>query len=219
MPRRQEFWGWIVFILGAGAYLPIAIGGWQHPTEVNMASYSIWLIISGMLLYSSHSQGFAGWRMPLGFFFGNGSLLVLGFTRGGYTFNLGQAETIALYGVIGTLSLWVAVGTVTKKWKPRILFLGGVTADILSFYPQLKQYLLPHEPPTDLMISGWCLWILMAFINVFLVEEFYKKLTMPRTVYEQRYEKSKSMLLIAEESIFSIENGVFMIVTVLVMVR
>jgi ABC-type uncharacterized transport system permease subunit len=157
--------------------------------------------------------------MPLGFFFGNGSLLVLGFTRGGYTFNLGQAETIALYGVIGTLSLWVAVGTVTKKWKPRILFLGGVTADILSFYPQLKQYLLPHEPPTDLMISGWCLWILMAFINVFLVEEFYKKLTMPRTVYEQRYEKSKSMLLIAEESIFSIENGVFMIVTVLVMVR
>lgn len=219
MPRRQEFWGWIVFILGAGAYLPIAIGGWQHPAEVNIASYSIWLIISGMLLYSSHSQGFAGWRMPLGFFFGNGSLLVLGFTRGGYTFNLGPAETLALYGVIGTLSVWVAVGTMMKKWKPRILFLGGVTADILSFYPQLKQYLLPHEPPTDLMILGWCLWILMAFINIILVEEFFKKLMMTRAMYERHYEKPKDALLIAEESIFSIENGVFMIVTVLVMIR
>ena len=219
MPHRQEFCGQIVFILGAGAYLPIAIGGWQHPAEVNIASYSIWLIISGMLLYSSHSQGFAGWRMPLGFFFGNGSLLVLGFIRGGYTFNLGPAETLALYGVIGTLSMWVAVGTMTKKWKPRILFLGGVTTDVLSFYPQLKQYLLPHEPPTSLMILGWCLWILMAFVNVFLVEEFFKKLTMTRSTYERLYEKQKDALLIAEESIFSIENGVFMIVTVLVMIQ
>lgn len=219
MSRLQKFWGWVVFIFGVCANVPIAIGGWQHPIEINMASYSIWLIISGMLLYSSHSQGFAGWRMPLGFFFGNSSLLVLGFIRGGYTFNLGFAEIIALYGVIGTLSLWVAVGTVTKRWSPRILFLGGVTADILSFYPQLKQYLLPHEPPTNLMISGWCLWILMAFINIFLVEEFFKKLTMTKMVYERLYEKSKNALLIIEESIFSLENFIFMIATVFVMVR
>lgn len=219
MHSRQDLWGWIVFILGLVAYVPIAIGGWQHPSEVNLASYSIWLIISAILLYSSLSQGFAGWRMPLGFCLGNGAFLILGLTRGGYTFNLGAAETVALYGVITALSVWVAIGTITKKWQPRILFLGGVTADILSFYPQLKQYLLPHEPPTTLMISGWAIWILLAFINVFLVEGFLKKIMTPRTTYEQRYGKPKRLLLIIEESAFSLENGVFMIIITLAMIQ
>lgn len=216
--RRELFWSWVVFILGAGAYVPMAIGGWQHPREINMASYSIWLIVSGMLLYSSYSRGFAGWRMPFGLSIGNGLLLVFGFIRGGYTFNLGSAEIFALYGVIGALSLWVAVGTFTKKWSHRILFLGGVTADILSFYPQLKQYLLPHEPATQLMMIGWYLWVLMAIINVIMVEGFFKKLLMARLAYESIYKKTKNFWLITEESIFSLENGMLMLVTVLVMV-
>jgi hypothetical protein len=119
--------------------------------------------------------------------------------------------------VIVTLSVWVAVGTIIKRWSHRILFLGGVSADILSFYPQLKQYLLPHEPPTHLMMFGWCLWILMAFINVSIVEEFFKKLLMAEARYQRAYGKPRNRWLIAEESIFSLENAIFMIVTVLVM--
>src|SRR5271170_403603 len=107
MPQHKKFWSWTVFILGVVAYVPIMIGGWHHPKEINLASFSMWLIISGMLLYSSHSQEFAGWRIALGFVVGNASLFILGLIRGGYTFNIGSTETVALYGVIGTLSIWV----------------------------------------------------------------------------------------------------------------
>ncbi len=217
--HRKQGWSWIVLLLSAGAYIPLAIGGWHHPTEINTASYSLWLIISGMLLYSSHSQGFAGWRMPLGFFIGNGSLLTIGLSLGGYTFNLGPAETIALYGIIGTLSVWMTVGLTTKKWKPRILFLGGIAADVLSFYPQLKQYLLPHEPPTTWMILGWSLWVLGAFINIVLVEKLFKKITLTKTMNEKPHERTKKTLLILEESAYSVENCLFMFITIIVMTR
>src|ERR1700685_3743966 len=115
MPRYKKFWSWTVFILGSMAYVPIMIGGWRHPKEINLASFSMWLIISGMLLYSSHSQKFAGWRIAFSFVVVNASLVILGLTRHGYTFNIGPAETIAFYGLIGTLSIWVGVGTITKR--------------------------------------------------------------------------------------------------------
>jgi hypothetical protein len=217
--HQKQRWSLVVLLLSAGAYIPLAIGGYSHPTEINVASYSLWMIISGMFLYSSHSQGFAGWRMPLGFFIGNGSLLTLGLAHGGYTFNLGPAETIALYGIIGTISVWAAVGLTTKKWKPRILFLGGIIIDVLSFYPQLKQYLLPHESPTTWMILGWSLWVLGAFINIVLVEKLFKKLTMTKTMYEKSYGKTKKPLLVLEESAFSVENCLFMFITIIVMTR
>lgn len=209
MPRNQQLIGWVVFAFSAGAYIPLAIGGWQHPEEINVASYSLWLILASMLLYSSRAQDFAGWRMPLGFVLGNGSMLVLAFALGEYTFNLGTAETIVLYGLIATISAWVAVGQTTGKWNPRILFLGSVAADILSFYPQLKQYLEPHDEPTYWMLFGWSLWIVGAFINVALVERMCQKL----------YTRAKHPLLVLEESAFSLENGLFMIITVAVMVR
>lgn len=219
MPRNKEIWSWIVFVVSAGAYLPIMWGGWHHPREINVASFSIWLIISSLLLYSTRDQGFAGWRLALAFFLGNGSLVVEGLLRGGYTFNLGPAEVVALYGVIMTLSIWVAVGTITKKWQPRILYLGGVSADILSFYPQLKQYLLPHESPTPWMIIGWCMFIASTAINVIMVEEMFKKLFMHASEYAAKYEKPKRPLLILEESIFSLENCLFVAITVVVMVH
>ena len=209
MPHNQRLYSWVVFFFSAGAYVPLAIGGWQHPEEINVASYSLWLILASILLYSSRAQDFAGWRMPLGFVLGNGSMLVLALCLGEYTFNLGPAETIVLYGLITTISIWVAVGQTTGKWDPRILFLGGVAADILSFYPQLKQYLEPHDAPTSWMLLGWGMWIIGAFVNVALVERMVQKLR----------NKSKHPLLILEESAFSLENGLFMIVTVAVMIR
>lgn len=212
-------WTNVVFFLCAGAYLPLALGGWTHPSEINVAAYSLWLILSAMLLYSSRSQGFAGWKMPLGFFIGNFSMLTLAGVRGGYTFNLGPAETMVLYGIIVTLSTWVAVGQMTGKWDSRILFIGGVAADVLSFYPQLKQYLEPHESPTELMFLGWGMWILGAIINVVFVEKLFSKLREDKVVYQQLYGKKKRLMGIVEESLFSLENGIFMMITVIVMLR
>lgn len=210
MPRSQQLIGWVVFAFSAGAYIPLAIGGLQHPEEINIASYSLWLILSSMLLYSSRAQDFAGWRMPLGFFIGNSSMLVLAFALGGYKFNLGLTEIVVLYGMIG------AIAFATVRWMqghkgdvPRILFLGSVAADILSFYPQLKQYLEPHDAPTYWMLLGWAMWIVGAFINVALVEKMVQKL----------WNKSKSPFLVLEESAFSLENGLFMIATVVVMIH
>ena len=217
--HRKQGWSLVVLLLSAGAYIPLAIGGWHHPSEINIASYSIWLIISAMLLYSSRLRGFAGWRMPLGFFIGNGSLLIIGLSLGGYTFNLGPTETIALYGVVGTISIWITIGTVTKKWNSRILFLGGIITDVLSFYPQLKQYLLPHDKPTNWLLLGWSLWILGSFINVVMVEKLFKNLFITKAAYESIYKRKKNPLLILEESAFSVENCVFMIVTVIVMIQ
>lgn len=217
MSRYQKFWSWIVLLFGAGAYVPLAVGSWNHPAELNVASYGLWFILTLMLLYSSWKQNFAGLRLLAGFCLGNFSMLILAFLVGGYTFNLGPAEAVVLYGMIATLSIWGAVGQVTGKWNPRILFTGGVAADILSFYPQLKQYLTPHDVPTTWMILGWSMWIAGALINVIMVEHLATKLCMSEVMYENRYQKQKSSLLIFEESAFSLENSLCMVITILVM--
>lgn len=200
----------LVLFLSAGAYLPLAIGGWFHPEEINVAAYSLWLMLSWMLLYSSFKQDFSGWSLPLGFVCGNTFMLGMAFRFGGYTFNLGPAEVIILYGLVGTVVVWVTVGKTTGRWNPRILFLGGVTADIISFYPQVKQYLGVQEAPTYWMILGWVMWIAGAAINVIFVERFFHKARLAKTMREK--------LAVLEESAFSIENGFFMIVTVCVMI-
>jgi len=69
------------------------------------------------------------------------------------------------------------------------------------------------------MMAGWCLWILAASVNVVLVEKFLKKLFTTKAAYGQLYQKPKSAWLIIEKSIFSLENCVLMIVTVVVMSR
>ncbi|MEK9180266.1 MAG: hypothetical protein AAB897_02545 [Patescibacteria group bacterium] len=220
MPRTNaEVWSWAVFAISVGAYIPLAIGGWLHQKELNIACYSIWLILALMMVFGSFKQGFAGWRMPLGWTLGNGSLVIFSLAIGGYTFNLGPAETIVIYGIIGTLALFVAVGTMTKKWNPRILLLGSIAADVLSFYPQMKQYLQPHEPATWLMISGWWLFLLAALANAFFVEEFAKKLLMGEAEYVIAYGRAKNTCRIIEESLLSLENSSLIFVTIVVMTR
>ena len=213
----RQVWSWLVFFVSIGAYVPLAVGGWQHPIEINIAAYGLWLTLAVMFAYSTHSQGFSGWRLPLGFLVGNGLMIGLGLARKGYTFNLGQAETTVLYGIIATLSMWIVVGTVKKKWDPRILYLGGIAADILSFYPQLKQYLLPHEPPTGWLIMAWTMFGIGTFVNFAIVESLFSKLIMSAERYEHVYEKEKRVLLILEESAFSVENFTFIVLTTLVM--
>ncbi len=220
MPPSNRLWSWIVFGFSAGGYMPVALGGMQHPREINMASYGIWTIISCMMLYSSYRERFAGWWMPLGFLAGNVTMIGLGFLMGGYTINLGPAEMVSIYGIVTVLSVWVAVGTVTKQWSNHILLLGTIATDIASFYPQLKQYLLPHERPTALLIIGWCLFASGAFVNFVFVERLFAKLGMSEASYMQLYGKNaKSILLILEESAFSVENCVLIIITIFVMTR
>ena len=234
MSKHQNFWGWVVFVLAISGYLPIAIGGWRHPVEINLASYSIWFIITGMMLYSQHSAGFAGWRMPFGFLFGNVALLTIGLVRRGSTFDLGPAEMIGLYGVIVLLTVVLtvvvtvviarltkraAMNAKTKRLFARILYYGAIVTDIISYYPQFKQYLLPHELPSRLMILGWGLWILMGFANVIVVEGLIGKLLTPKAAYERIYRTPKKVTLILEESAFSLENAVFIVAMTLVMIR
>ena len=203
----QSLWNWIVFILSAGAYIPLAIGGWDHPAEINVASYCLWLILSGMLLYSSYSQGFSGWRLPLGYLIGNLSMIILGIVTGGYTFNVGPVESVVLFGLIITVFILTVVGKLTGKFNSRIIFIGAISADVVSFYPQIKQYLMPHDFPTNWMLVGWGMWIAGVAVNIILVERLFKKLC-----------KSEGQSWkIIEESLFSIENGIFMIITTIVM--
>jgi len=220
MPRNTNFWSWIVFVICVGAYVPIVIGGIRHHGEINMAGWVLWAIISCMMLYSSHSEGFVGWRLALGFLVGNISMIILGLSVGGYTFNLGPAEMIGLYGIVTVLSFWVAVGTITKKWSNHILVVGTVATDLLSFYPQLKQYLLPHESPTALMLVGWSLFALGTFVNFVFVEQLFVKLTADEMTYRKLFErKNKNLLSIFEESAYSIENCAAVTITILVMIR
>lgn len=208
-----------VLLLVATAYATIGYGGWMHPAEVNVASYILWLTLASMLVYSSRAQGFDGEVLPLGFTFGNASMIILGIYQGGYTFNLGLSETIVLYGLIITAGFWIITGQATGSWNPRILFLGGVGSDILSFYPQLKQYLLPHEPPTIWLLCGWGLWLVATVVTILFIEELPRKLRMTKQEYQREYTEPKSIVKILEASAFTLENGLFMLVTIVVMGR
>lgn len=212
--KAQKITGWeyLVFFLGAGAYVPIMIGGWQHPAEINLATYSLWFILCSLIAYSSWKRRYAGWFMPLGWVFGQGMIITTAFLRGGYTFNLGQEEIIVFYGIIITLSLWGTLGQLTGKWDPRILYLGSILADMLSFYPQIKQYLLPHEPATIWLTLGWSIFIIDILVNLLLVEHLPEKLLASRA-------KPKEILHILEHSLLSIENLFFLTLSLVLMLQ
>ncbi|MDB5204100.1 MAG: hypothetical protein JWP09_128 [Candidatus Taylorbacteria bacterium] len=207
MPLTKISWDNIVLVLSAGAYIPLAIGGWQHPEEINLASYSIWLILATMLMISSRAQGYDGWKLLAGFLTGNFSMLIFGLCLRGTTFNLGDAEKIVLYGLITTIVIWVIWSTLKKKGNPRILFLGGIITDVMSYYPQIKQYLLPHDPPSWWLLAGWYMWIMAATITLIKVEKLVMKI---RKQPEHR-------MKILEESAYTFENLFFMIITVVIM--
>jgi hypothetical protein len=206
--KKIDIWQWFVFSLGAGGYVPLIIGGIAHPSEINIATYSLWFILCSMIAYSSWKQKFAGWFMPFGWVVGQFSIIATALCIGGYTFNLGAEEMIAFYGIIITLGIWGIIGGQTGKWNPRILFLGAVVADTLSFYPQIKQYLLPHSSPTIWLIIGWSMFIADIILNLIFIEKLPQKLT---------DNKPKNTLQIIESSLLSIENLILLSVTLTLM--
>lgn len=219
MPNNKNFWGWIVFCCSLGAYAPLLVGGWKHPYEMNVACFGLWVILAAIGTWSSWIQKFDGWRLWFSFFIGNVLVVSMALYRGGYTFNIGLSETISLYGVTILVGVWIIVGAATKKWDPRILYLGSIAVDVISFYPQLKQYLLPHESPTRWMITAWVMFALGAFMNIVLVERLPAKLRMDCLTYGMNYNKPKDNLKIFEESAFSIENFLLIMITVVLMCR
>jgi hypothetical protein len=214
---QNNFWQWVVFMLGAGGYIPLIIGGIQHPAEINVATYSLWLILCSMIAYSSWKQKFAGWFMPFGWVIGQAGIIMTALYIGGYTFNLGTEEMIVFYGIIITISLWGIIGQQTGKWNPRILFLGSVFADILSFYPQIKQYLLPHDSPTIWLVIGWSMFIADTIVNLIFVEKLPQKLTTPKERYEIKYGEEKQTLRLLESSLLSLENMILVSATLALM--
>ncbi|MFA6106041.1 MAG: hypothetical protein WC725_05635 [Patescibacteria group bacterium] len=107
MEKQDKFWIWLVFFISIGAYVPLLIGGWKHPVEINIATYSLFAIITAMMFYAAKIQGFNGWRLPLGWCIGNILMLGMAFVfLDGWTFNIGSQEIIALYGLAVVLSRW-----------------------------------------------------------------------------------------------------------------
>jgi len=167
-----------VIALSAGGYIPILIGGFIQPSEVNLATYELWTIIVSLMLYSSIQQK-QEWILPFAWAIGNISTIVIlfAFPRK-WMFNLGDAESVALYGIVIVVGTWATVGGITKHWNPRILFLGSVAVDVASFYPVIKQYLLPHALPTEFLLLGgrcsfWALsstWFLSMSLSAKLSE-------------------------------------------------
>lgn len=219
MIRLQKVSSIIVLVLAAGGYVPVALGACQHPSELNVAAFGLWTILSIMFVSSSLSLGFVSWRLPLGFLIGNVALLVLAIFLRDVTFNLGQSEWIALFGTIVTLSVWVTHGHITKKRNPRILLWGAVCADVLSCYPMLKQYLYDaHAPMTMLGITGWTMWYAGILVNLIGVDMLPQKLAMSAATYKKMFGEEKHCGFIAEESVFSIEQTVLVPLIIVAMV-
>ena len=217
---KEKIWIWVVFFVSIGAYAPLLIGGWKHPIEINIATYSLFFIITAMMFYSAKVQGFVGWRLPLGWCIGNFLMLGMAFVfLKGWTFNIGAQEIIALYGLAIVFGAWITMAQIQNKWNPRILFLGAILIDIASFYPLVKQYLLPHEAPTTWMLIGWFMALLGPILSMIFVEKIFTKIFMKRDEYKELYQKEKSITLIIEESGASLENAILYFITFLTMIR
>ncbi len=220
MPRNNGFWKWVVLTVTVGGFVPLVIGGYHHHSEINLAAFGLWTISMAMAFASSFYMGYDTWRLALGYLIGNVTMVVLGLSLGGYTFNLGTSETLSLYTLVTALSAWGAIGTITKRWNNRLLFFGAIASDILSFVPQLMQYLKPHERPTSLLFVGWTCWGLGAVVSFIFVEKFFTKLTMGEKGYVVAFDKpSKHIMQIFEESAFSFENVALIAITIWVMAR
>jgi hypothetical protein len=209
MPTSELFWGWIVCAISVAGYIPVAIGGVKHPIEINVASYLIWFVLTAVVSYSGYKQRHPGWKMTLGWGAGNLTMVIIGLSIGGYSFNLGTAELLAIYGLAITFVVWSAVGAIKRLWSPRILFIGSVAADIISYYPQLKQYFEPHEHPTAWMVSGWLMWWTGSFANILLVERLPQKIWI----------KPQKILVFVEQSAISLESAILILFTTFVMLH
>jgi hypothetical protein len=206
---REDIWGWTVFVLTLIAIIPVGTACWINPEENNIAAFSLWIVLGALFVYSLAKQGFSGWRLAFGYLIGNVSLVIIATIRGGY-FDLGPTEQIVLFGIIGSVSIWKIRQVRSGKPETRTLYYGLLFADISSFYPMMKQWEGPANA-SAWMISGWLICLVGVLINLFMVERIATKLLMPPDIYRATYNKEKKVLLIMEESFFSVEQAIFIV--------
>lgn len=163
--------GWVVFMIFITATICFIIGGINRPEEINIYSWSSWLLLSILFLWSCKAQGFANWRMPLAFVIANIAILILAFYQGGYTTNLTTAEVTVFFCVLTTLSVWIYVGKTKNIWSPRIIFWGSIISDLATYYPQTKQYWGPNPIPGRWTMIGWAFALTAYTIQIFLVDK------------------------------------------------
>ena len=195
----------MVFLITVIAYAAIITGAILHPSENNLATWIIWMMLSSTFLYAQIKEGHAGWQMALGYLIGNVAMLFIAWFVGDYTFNLGPAESIALFGFIGAVVVWTIIGITTKKWDSRLLYFGSVLADLASFYPMWKQYITAHEAISTVGLIGWIGFFIGAFVNAVWVEHCVYKFMLSPSAYRETYGVKKRALRIVEESLLSLE--------------
>jgi hypothetical protein len=193
----------------AGAYIPLAIGGWGHPSEINIVTYTLWFVLSGVVAYSLWVQDLSGWRLPVAYVVGNGAIVGLGLGRGHFTFNLNLEGAIILYGLVGTFSVWALFGNaIGGRWRVSILLWGSIAADVVSFIPLWLQYVVPHNP-TRLTLVGWIMWLVGALISLIWVEKVFEKLSI----------RENKKIKVLGDSAFAIENALLVVITLVIMTR
>lgn len=193
--ESQKQWGRVVCFFTLGMYIPLFIGGVVQPDKLNIASFGIWTFLSLVFAYLSKVLGHRGWRMAMGYFGGNIAIVGLAFYQGGYTANLEASESTALFGVVGTICAWIIYGLRTGTWPPRVLYLGFVLAEALSFYPFIKQFWGPSEFVGNWTYLAWVMGVIGPALNLLLVERLHARL---------RIESGKRRIV--EGSLYSLEN-------------
>lgn len=175
MPKRENFWNAVSVFFVTVAYLPIIIGGWIHPAEINIATYGLWTML--FILY-----GYSSWKLkkpdlPLVLCCIVGDLLVtvLGLAAGG-AFVLGKVEGVGIIGLALTVGSFLVYGMI-RKLDDRIIAWGVIVTDVVSFYPMAKQYLwMKHEPMSAFGLAGWWCFLLGALAMLFGSQRFVEKI-------------------------------------------
>ncbi len=196
----------VSFLLNGGAYVPLAIGAYMHPAELNLPSYLLWLLLTATMLYAQRKGGDPGWSMTLAFMLGNVVMVCLAPFSPGYTFDIGMHEGIGIFGMAATVLIYALCGGTSKTRNPRILYRGMIAVDVSAYYPFLKQYVGPHEPATWWFILGCMLFFLGAVTNLIKVEGFFVKFRSTTS--------RKEKLEVLETSLFSMEIIFFLILII-----
>jgi hypothetical protein len=212
----NKFFRWSALALILGAYVPLVIGGWQQPADINIVCYAIWTFLALLAAYSMRRLRYDGWPLMVGCVIGDLVMLILGLRLGG-AFSLDTTAAIGLSGIALTLAVWTTYGQISKRWEPRILYLGLIATDVLSFIPMGIQLFLPHPPPTVFCLVGWSCWTAGYAINVFGIDRLVTKLRMAPVLYEATFGQPKTLWGAIEPSIIPAEIGLLNLATVLAM--
>ena len=153
----------IVGIIDILANIPYIRHTWSGKTKPNIASWSTWTLLNGIIVASAIAAGGALNTVVLAgsFFVGSSSILVLGIFKGTRKYTLFDAvcQAVALLGVV----LW------QLSSNPNIAMFFALMIDIFAVFPTFRHaYLHPHEETW----ATYCISGLMAIAITALATSF-----------------------------------------------